>query len=105
VVDDEIDDDAEPDLVGVVHEVHELAERPVLWMHSVVVRDIVAVVAVRRWVERLQPQARHAEAGKVVEPPREPLEIANAVAVAVDVGLDVEAVNDRVLVPEVINHR
>ena len=46
VVDDQVDDHAQTDLLGVVHEVDELAERPELRVDAVVVRDVVAVVAI-----------------------------------------------------------
>ena len=75
-----------------------------LGMDAVVVGDVVAVVLVRRGIERLQPEAGDAEPGKVVELARQPAEITDAVAVAVEILLDVEAVDDRVLVPEVVDH-
>ncbi len=104
VVDDEVDDDAHAELLGVVHEVHELAERAVLRVDVVVIGDVVAVVAVGRRVERLEPETCHAEPREVVQPARQSREIAHAIAIAVHVLLDVEAVNHRVLVPKVINH-
>ncbi len=82
VVDDQIDDDAHAELFGVVHELDEVAERSVLRVDAVVVGDVVAVVAIGRGIERLQPDAGDAEAGQVVEPPRQPVEVADAVAVA-----------------------
>ena len=51
VVHDQVDDHAHPDLLGVVHEVRELAESAVLGMDVVVVRDVVAVVLVGRGIE------------------------------------------------------
>ena len=73
-------------------------------MHAVVVGDVVAVVLVGRGIERQQPQAGDAEAGEIVAAVGQPGEIADAVAVAVHVRLDVEAVDDGVLVPKVMNH-
>src|SRR6185503_14207470 len=95
---------ADADLLRVVHEVDEIAERAVLRMDAVEVRDVVSVVAIRRRIERLQPDARHAQPGQVVEPPRQSGEVPDAVAVAVHVRLDVKAVDDGVLVPQVIDH-
>src|SRR5262245_28578475 len=75
-------------------------------MHVVVIRDVVSVVAIRRDEERLQPDAGHAESGEVVQPSHQPFEVAYAVAVGVLIFLDVEAVDDGVFVPEVVNrHR
>ena len=106
MVDDEIDDHADAERLRVIHEVDEVAERAVLVVDAVVVGDVVAVVAVGRGIERLQPDAGDAEPREVVEPAHQPFEIADAVAVGVLVLLDVEAVDDGVLVPEVVDrHR
>ena len=77
---------------------------PELRMDAVVVGDVVPVVAIGRAVERLQPDAGDAEPGEIVEPARQADEVADAVAIAVDVLLDVQAIDDGVLVPEVVNH-
>jgi hypothetical protein len=74
-------------------------------MHAVVVGNVVPVVAVRRGIERLQPKTGNAEPRQVVETLNEACKVADPVAVAVDVLLDVEAVDDRVLVPKVLNQR
>ena len=79
-------------------------KRAELRVDAVVVRHVVAVVAVGRRIERLEPEAGDAEPGEVVQPARQAVEVADAVAVAVDVLLDVEAVDDGVLVPEVVDH-
>ncbi len=52
VVHDEVDDDLEPALLRLLHELDEVAERAVSWIDAVVVPDVVAVVAVGRRVER-----------------------------------------------------
>jgi hypothetical protein len=88
---------------GAVHEVHEVAERPVLLIDAVVVGDVVAVVAIRGGVERLEPDAGDAEAGEVFETATQTFEVTDAVAVRVLVLLDVEAVDDGVLVPEIVD--
>ena len=66
---------------------------------SVVIGDVVAVVAQRRRIERQQPDRGHAEVLQIVELRGKPAEIADAVAVAVVERADVELVDDRVLVP------
>ena len=103
VVGDEVDDDADAEGVGVLDEVDEVAERPVPLVHAVEIGDVVAVVAVGRWIERLQPDAGDAQARQVVEPPAQPFEVADAIAVRVLVFLDIQAVNDGVLVPKVVD--
>ena len=74
-----------------------------LLVHVVVVGDVVAVVAVRGHIKRLQPDARDAEPGQIVEAAHQPFEIAYAIAVGILVFLNVEAVDNRVLVPEVVD--
>ena len=41
---------------------------------------------------------------QVIQPAHQPLEIADAVAVGVHVGADGKAIDDRVLVPEIVDH-
>ena len=74
------------------------AEPPV---DAVEVDDVVAVVAVGRGVERHEPQARHAQLGQVVDALGQPRQVAAPVAVGVEERLDVQAVDDRVLPPQV----
>jgi len=104
VIDHQIADHAKPELLRPVHELDEIAEGARPRVDAVVVRHVIAVVLVRRGVERQQPQAGHAEPGQVGQPVGQTGEIADAVAVRVQERLDVEAVDDGVLVPEVVNH-
>ena len=101
VVGDEVDDDAQAALLGLVREGDEIAERAEARVDRVEIGDVVAVVAVGRGVEGQEPDAGGAEILDMVEPVGEPLEIADAVAVRIHEGLDVEAVDDGVLVPEI----
>src|SRR5262249_8023558 len=55
-------------------------------------------------LERHQPDGGDAEPVQVVEPAAQPLEVADAVAVGVHVGADRQAIDDGILVPEVIDH-
>src|SRR5579875_279866 len=68
-------------------------------MDVAVVGDVVPVVTQRRGIERQQPQRRHPELLEVAELLDETPEIADAVAVAVVEGADVQLVEDGVLVP------
>ena len=72
---------------------------------SVVVGDVVAVVAQRRGVEGQQPDRVDAERLHVVELLGQAAEVADAVAVGVGEGLDVQLVDDGVLVPERVVRR
>ncbi len=100
VIDDELRDDLQPSRVSLVEEPANVLERAVLRMHALVMRDVIAVVAQRRFVEGQQPQAGDAEAFEVIELLHQAREITNAIAVRVEEGLDVQLVDDRVLVPE-----
>ena len=104
VIADKVDDDAKAELARVIHELDEVARRTGPRMYAVEVGDIVAVVLVGRRIERQQPQAGDAKPGEIRQPFRQSGEITDTVAVAVDKGFDVQAVDDGVLVPEVMNH-
>jgi hypothetical protein len=105
VVHDEVDDHPDAAVLRRAQHLGEVAEVAELLVDGVEVADVVAVVAFRRRVAGHQPQARDAEAGEVVDPVGEPDEVAAAVAVGVEEGLDVEAVDHRVLPPEVAGGR
>ena len=101
VIDDEVDDDPDAAIVRRADDLDEVAVAAEPRVDAVEVGDVVAVVAVGARVEGHQPQARHAEVGEVVDALREPGEVADAVAVAVEERLDVEAVDDRGLPPQI----
>src|SRR5690348_15855208 len=104
VVDDEVDQNADAAAVRLTHELDEVVARAEPRIDSVVVADVVAVVAPRRRLEGRQPDRVDAQRIEVVETPRESLEVAASIAVRIEECLDVEAVDDRVLVPEVSDH-
>ena len=97
----EFDDHLHAALAGLAQELHEVAQRAVARADAVIVGDIVAIIAVRRGVEGQQPETGDTEAREMVQAHGEAAEVADAVPVAVHVRLDVDAVDDRVLVPEV----
>src|SRR5690606_9175605 len=82
----------------------EVLHRAVVGVHVEVVGDVVAVVAQRRREKRQEPDAGDAEILDVIEPLEQAGEVPDAVVVAVEEGLDVRLVDDRVLVPERIGH-
>ena len=85
-------------------ELDEVAERAVARIDAVIVGDVVAVVPAGRGLERHQPDRGDAEPLQIIEPAQQALEIADAVAVGVHVGADGQAIEDAVLVPEVVDH-
>ena len=102
VVHHEVGDHADAAVARGADHLHEVAVGPQPRVDAVEVDDVVAVVAVaRRRIERHEPQAADAEPRQVVDPLGQPGQVAAAVAVGVEEGLDVEAVDDRVLPPQV----
>ena len=100
VVEDQLGDHPEAAAVGGAEEVTEILQRAVVGVHVHVVGDVVAVVPQRRRIEGQEPEGRDAEVLEVVELLGQPVEVADAVAVAVEERADVELVDDGVLVPE-----
>src|SRR5690242_19031782 len=105
MVDNKIDDDPNAALLGAVGELDEVAERAVAGIDLVVVGDVIAVIAAGRGLERQQPDRVDAKAVDVIEPAQQALEIANTIAVGVHEGANREAIDDSILVPEIVDHR
>jgi hypothetical protein len=101
VVDHEVGDHPHPAVARGADELDEVPERAQPRVDAVEVGDVVAVVLVRGGEERHQPDAGDAEAVQVIDLLDQPAEVAAAVTVAVGVGLDVQAVDDGVLPPQV----
>ena len=101
VVHDEVDDDPHAAVLRRADQADEVAERAKPLVHAVVVRDVVAVVAIRGGLEGHQPQTADPDPGEVVDPLGEAGQVTGAVPVPVQERLDVEAVDDRVLPPEI----
>ena len=101
VVHHQVGDHADAAVARGAHQLDEVAVGPEPRVDAVEVGDVVAVVLARRGVERHQPQARDADAGEVVDALGQAREVAAAVGVGVQERLDVEAVEDGVLPPEV----
>ena len=87
-----------------VREFDEIAESAVARVDPVVVRNIVAIVTERGDLKWHQPDGSDAEAMQIIEPAHESLEIPDTVAIGIHVGADRKAIDDRVLVPEIIDH-
>jgi len=95
----EVDEHSDPALVGFLDELDKVPERSQPRVDPVVIRDVVAVVAVGRRIKGEQPEGRDAQPVEVIEPLYQPLEVANSIAVRVVERFHVESVYDRVLVP------
>jgi hypothetical protein len=102
VVDHHFGDDANAAGMRGADEMAEVGERAVVGMHVAIGADVVAVVEARRRVERQQPYRVDAQIGDVVEPGDEAGKISDTVVIAVEERFDVQLVNDRILVPELL---
>ena len=106
VVDDQLGDDPHTARVRRLDEPLHIRQRAVVGMHAAIVGDVVAVVAPRRRVERQQPDRVHAEVGDVVELARSARRKSPMPSLLpIEERLDVDLVDDRVLVPQRIQHR
>src|SRR6266550_2679074 len=104
MINDQLCDDAQPALMRGVEERAKIVECSIVWINVVIIGDVVAVVAQRRWIKGQEPDGGNAELLEIIELLDQAAKIADAVAIAVMEGLDVQLVNDRVFVPKRIGH-
>src|SRR6266513_5585905 len=100
VINDQLRDDAQPALMRGVEERAKIVECSVVRINIVIIGDVVAVIAQRRWIKGQEPDGGDAELLEIIELLDQSTEVADAVAIAVMEGLDVQLVNDRVFVPK-----
>src|SRR5207302_1123747 len=99
VVDHQLDDDADVARMRRFDKIAEIVERAVGRVDRLVIRDVVAVVAQWRLVERQQPDRVDPEVPDVIELGRQAAEIADPVAIGVEERPHMKLVNDGVFVP------
>ena len=104
VVDHQVHDDAHPALVGAVEHLFEYLQVAVFRVYAAVVGDVIAVVEVRRGIERREPDGVHTQALDIVEPGIYAPEVAYAVAVPVTEAARPYLIDDHVLVPVAVFH-
>jgi hypothetical protein len=104
VVKDEVGDHPHAAVAGGPHRIGQIAVRSQPRVDAVEVGDVVAVVALSRRHEGHQPHAVDSQPGEVVEPVDQARQVPAAITVRVEEGLDVQAVDDRVLPPDVAGH-
>src|SRR5690348_4720963 len=93
------DDDANVPLVGRRQKCFEILQRAVAGVHRAVVRDVIAIIAQRGWIEWEQPDCVHSQFVQVVEFLLKASKVAYAVSIAVVESSHVQLINDRVFVP------
>ena len=99
VVHDQVGDDADAALVGLLHQLDGVGQVAVLGQDGPEVADVVAAVAQRRLVEGQQPQAVDAEPLQVVQLGGDPRQVAGAVVVGVEEAPHQDLVEDGPLIP------
>src|SRR4051794_5624290 len=100
MIDYQFGNNAEPALVGRGKKGTEIVEGAEVRIDVVIVRDVVAVVAHRRGIERQEPKRGDTEFLEVIKLINQSAKIADAIAIAVGEGLDVQLVDDRVFLPK-----
>jgi hypothetical protein len=99
VVGDVVEDQPQPERVGLGGQAVEVLERAEERLDGGVVGDVVAEVGHRRAVDRRQPHGVDPEPGEVGQAPPDALQIADAVAVGVLERARIDVVDRRVLPP------
>src|SRR3954471_13285192 len=102
VVDDQLGDHPQLSPLGLLHEAAKVLHRAEIGIDVTVVRNVITVVAPRRWIEWQQPQGGDPEILEIVQLAGEAGEISDTVAVAVGKRLDVKLINDGVFEPELV---
>ena len=101
----EIDDDAEPSLSTSFGEFDKISQRTIAGIDSIVVGDVVTIVATRRRLEWKEPDCCYAESLQVIEPTEQALKITDAVGVGIEVSSNRQAIDNCIFVPQVVDHR
>jgi hypothetical protein len=99
VVGDQVDDDAQAQVVGVADQGVRVQQRPEHRVHRAVVGDVVPGVGLGGGVEGAEPYGVDAEVAQVREPGTYALQVAHAVAVAVGEAARIDLVDHRVPPP------
>src|SRR5205807_2943565 len=96
--------DADAALSAAMGEFDEVAQRAITRIDAVIIRNVVTVVPAGRRLEGHQPDRCNPKPVQIIQAPQQATEIAYAVAVGIHVSADRKAVDDAVLVPEIIDH-
>src|SRR5262249_45587033 len=104
VVDDKIDQYAYAALFGSMREGDEVTERAISSIDAVIVRHIIAIIAMGRGLKRHKPNSGDAQAVQIIETAFQAAKIASAVAIGIHEGANGQTVDDGVLIPEITDH-
>src|SRR6185312_10142542 len=73
-------------------------------MHSVIIRHIVTIILQWRRLKWHQPNGGHAQALQVIQAIHDTAKVTDSVTICIHVCGDREAIDDRVLIPKIIDH-
>jgi hypothetical protein len=104
VVDDDVDDELHPARMQLRNEPVDVLDRPEERVDALVVADVIAVVRLRRGIERRHPDDVGPERLDVVKPVDEPRQIAETVTIAVRETPRIHLV-DHAVAPPRLRHR
>ena len=82
-----------------------ILERAEVRIDVVIIGDVVAVIAQRRWIERQKPDRGNTEFLQIIELLDQPAKIADTVTVTVMKSLNMQFVDDRVFEPKRVGDR
>ena len=104
MVNHQVDQHPQSALPAALGKLHEVSQGAIARIYPVVVCDIVAVIPARGGLKGHQPDSRYTHPLQVVQAAHEPRKVSDAIAVGIQVGGDRQAVNDGVLVPQIVDH-
>src|SRR3954471_12156762 len=102
VVQHHFDDDSNTALVSGVKNLAKILQCSIAGMDRVVVGDVIAIIAKRRWKKWHEPYGADPQFLEVIELLFKPEKIPKTIAIAVLECADMDLINDRVLIPKCI---
>ena len=100
----QIDEDAHAALLATVGKFDEIGQGAVARIYTAIIDNVVAAIAQRRGLERHKPERGDTDALQIIEAAHQALEVSNAVAICIHISGNRQAVDDRVLIPEIVDH-
>src|SRR5215208_8160674 len=99
VVHDQIQEDSNAPFPRQTGQLAEVAKASQIRIHAVEVGNVVAVVATRAAMDGIEPEAGDADSGEIVQSADQSAQITATISIGILERSDVEAVDDRLLIP------
>ena len=100
VVDDQFGDHLEAEAVRLVQHVAKIVEGAELRVHVLIVGNVIAVILERRGIEGHQPDGVDAQVADVLQLGGQAFEVADAIVIGIEEGLDVDLIDDGIFIPK-----